>query len=74
MKQFPAHVPSLFNRGLAKLKMQDYVGAISDFDAVIALEAKMADAWSERGVAKHLLGKSQEALNDFNRAAELEPH
>ena len=59
------------NRGLAKIKIQDYTGAIADFTKAIEIDPKDADAYNDRGVAKCELQDYRGAIVDFTQAIEL---
>jgi tetratricopeptide (TPR) repeat protein len=62
-------------RGLAKQYMDDFTGAIEDFNLCIAAHASNApDAYYARGQIKyHKMNDSAGALQDYNRAIELKP-
>ena len=62
------------SRGFVKCKMEDYEGAIADFDKVIELNPKYVAAYNNRGVAKNAIGDYEEAIADFDKAIELEPN
>jgi len=58
-------------RGLAKAKLGDYKGAISDYNKAIELNPKLADAYYDRGVVKLLLGQKDSGCLDLYKAGEL---
>jgi tetratricopeptide (TPR) repeat protein/predicted aspartyl protease len=64
----------LFTRGLLRLRMGDYVHAISDFDA--SLKRNPRNAWSLYGRGQALLRqqKTAAAESDFAAATALHPH
>ena len=47
--------------------------AIADYNKAIELKPDLAEAYSNRGVAKSKLGHVEEAIADFDKAIELEP-
>lgn len=67
----PRHALALYSRGTARVNMEDFEGAIADFDAYIALDEDNEKVFTARGTAQLGRGKNEEALEDFNRAIEL---
>ena len=63
-----------FNRGLAKIELGDYRGAITDFTKVIELKPKDIFAYDIRGSAKIELGDYRGAINDYSKAMQLDPN
>lgn len=69
-------IPSIYSyRGASKLKLSDYIGAISDFDYCLAyMGSGKADSsilktvYYNRGLANFFLGNQTEACNDFRKA------
>lgn len=59
-------------RGVAKAKLDDYKGAIEDFDKTISLKPDFARAYYNRAVAKKILGQKRAAKADFKKAKELD--
>ena len=62
-----------FFRGLAKLNLDDYEGAIQDYSKAIELNPNYFHAYMYRGVAWHNLRKYEEAMADYAQAIALEP-
>jgi Flp pilus assembly protein TadD len=60
-----------FERGLAYLSTSDAQSALSDFDAVLAVEPASFRAMRWRGRALAELGRTEEAINTLQAAAEL---
>lgn len=62
-----------FLRAVAKLNLDDYLGA--EHDATLAIERNpfIVDAWEVRGVARQNLGKTAEAVSDYDKALEMLP-
>lgn len=61
------------NRGTAKAALEDYDGAIEDYDMSIKLSPKCAKAYYNRGKAKQALEQHEAAEEDFAKAKELDP-
>ena len=62
---------TLVNRGVFKLRRQEFNSAIRDFDAAIKQDPKLGEALVNRGAAKIGLKAPEAALVDINRALEL---
>jgi tetratricopeptide (TPR) repeat protein len=60
-----------YNRGVVKGKLQDYRGAITDFNKAIELNPNYADAYLGRGLAKISLGQKDSGCLDLSKAGEL---
>lgn len=62
-----------FLRSVAKLNLDDYLGA--EADATLALERNpfITDAYEVRGVARQNMGKLAGAIEDYDRALEMLP-
>ncbi|HIK17453.1 MAG TPA: tetratricopeptide repeat protein [Leptolyngbyaceae cyanobacterium M33_DOE_097] len=78
--QLPSPAPSLElnaialnNQGVAKIEVQDFRGAVSDFTAAIAQQPKLAEAYLGRGDASFSLEKYPTALQDLIKALQLKP-
>jgi tetratricopeptide (TPR) repeat protein len=61
------------NRGMIKMELKDYAGAIQDLNKAVELNPKNAIAFNNRGNAKIDLRDYSGAIEDFNRAIELNP-
>ena len=60
------------NRGAAKAALEDYDGAIEDYDMSIKINPKYAKAYYNRGKAKQALEQHEAAEADFAKAKELD--
>ncbi|GEM_PF-1909067 len=60
-------------RGVVKANLEDYEGAISDFDLAISFENDLARAYNNRGVAKANLGDYAGAILDYDQAIAIDP-
>ena len=69
----PREAAEFFQRGLAKAKMQDFIGAITDFTKAIELNPKFADAYSARSSSKRLKKDYAGARSDQDMAEKLAP-
>ncbi|MGB0560650.1 MAG: tetratricopeptide repeat protein [Spirulinaceae cyanobacterium] len=59
-------------RGLIRINMEDYPGAIADYSQVIRLEPANTEAYIHRGTSRFWLRQYAGALEDFDRALELD--
>ena len=57
------------NRGMAKLKLDDFSGAISDFNKAIEIDPGFSDFFHKRGVAKKLNGDLKGACSDWREVS-----
>lgn len=62
-----------FLRAIAKLNLEDYVGADADASAALERNPYLTDAWEVRGVARQNMGFDRQAIDDYNHALELLP-
>ncbi len=62
---------TLINRGVMKLRRNEYEPARTDFDTAIALQPKLGEAWVNRGAAEVGEKRYQAALDDINGALKL---
>ena len=62
-----------YNRGKAKAKLEDYVGAIQDYSKAIELEPEDEKGYYGRGIAKANLEDYRGAVQDYNKAIKLAP-
>jgi tetratricopeptide (TPR) repeat protein len=58
-------------RGRSKSNLQDYRGAIADYNKVIELNPKVAVAYYNRGLEKSKVGEKDSACLDLSKAGEL---
>ena len=63
----------LFNRGIDKLKAEDYLGAEEDFAMVLQLNPRNDVAYFNRGFARLQIDKFWDALMDFSLALDINP-
>jgi len=59
--------------GDAKIKTNDYTGAVVDFNHWVELEPKNAKAWAARGYAKDHAGDLAGSIADLNQSLVLDP-
>lgn len=61
------------NRGLSRLKIKDFDGAVNDFNKAVELDPRNAKVFFNRGIALARKGDFQKAIKDFEKAANLDP-
>jgi tetratricopeptide (TPR) repeat protein len=59
-------------KGMKKLQLGDFQGAITDYTKAIAKDPKDAEAYVNRGIAQAELGKNQDAIADYSQAIQLQ--
>lgn len=69
----PSYADDFFKVGMDKLKERDLEGAIESFDRAIKLNPDYAEAYNNRALIRHELGKVQEAIEDCTQAILLNP-
>jgi len=70
----PAHsLQGWFEDGVVFLQQQEYQQAVEAFTQAIRINPKMAEAYSNRGIAWKGLGDIEKAITDFTRAITLAP-
>jgi len=62
-----------FDEGIKKFKLQDYNGALDEFNKAIELNPKYAKAYNNRGIVRGALNDISGSIEDFNTAITLEP-
>ncbi len=72
--QLNAAQPSVLSlRAGSKLSRGDIAAAIADYNEVLKWDSKNSYGHAELGFALYFSGKTQEALAEFNKAAEIDP-
>lgn len=71
LDKVPGHLVAQQSRGTARLKLEDYEGAVEDFTAIIQVEGQNEKVFCSRGTAYLALKKYEEAMADFNRAIDI---
>jgi tetratricopeptide (TPR) repeat protein len=69
-----SEVLALFNSGTANLKQKRYDQAITDYTAVLRINADYALAYNNRGIAYHNKGDYNRAVADYTAALRLDPN
>ena len=64
---------AFYNKGTAKIELQDYTGAIADFTRVIEINPLDAEAYNKRGDAKGALLDYQGSMQDYIKAKKINP-
>lgn len=57
----------------AKVDLNDFEGAINDYNKVLELDPEGTIAYLHRGIAKTHLKRSREAEEDYNKVLQLNP-
>ena len=71
----PNFTDAYHDRGLAKVELEDYKGAIQDFNKAIELEyIKLNLAYNNRGAAKRNLKDYRGAIEDYTKAIGINPN
>jgi tetratricopeptide (TPR) repeat protein len=77
LRIYPAEIKPYFDRGEARILIEDFAGAIEDLDVYLTREKSdafgKALAVADRSLAKHLLGRDNEAKKDLESIANLTP-
>ena len=67
----PQNAYLYYNRGNLYVQRNDYQHAIDDYTRAIELEADLAEAWFNRGLARLHVKKQAEGVADLSKAGEL---
>jgi tetratricopeptide (TPR) repeat protein len=59
--------------GEYKWGMEDFKGALADFNRTLELNPRNPDAWSDRGAVKEYEGDFTEAVSNYDKVIELQP-
>lgn len=70
----PSHADALFFRGICYRKIEHYQLSINDFTAIINRLNDEATIYSERAISYYHLKNYKAAVDDLNKAVELEPN
>lgn len=73
LKQGDHPFHSSLNRGIAYLKIGQFVRAVEDFDTIINKDDRHDQAFFYRGIAKLNLERNEEAICDLDRSLALNP-
>jgi len=63
-----------FERGRAKGKLGDFIGAKEDFSKAIEIDSTIANYYVRRGITKEFLKEYESAINDYSIASKLAPN
>ena len=72
-KQTPIDAETYYNSGVAKMKLEQYFAAITDYDNAIQLKSDYDAAYYCRGLAKAALEQYAAAIADYDTAIRLKP-
>ncbi|HEY2032429.1 MAG TPA: tetratricopeptide repeat protein [Rhizomicrobium sp.] len=70
----PTDTEALNDRGQSREMLGNWGGALADYSAAIAKDAKVYGSYTYRGRALTLLGRYSEGIADLTRAVKLLPH
>jgi tetratricopeptide (TPR) repeat protein len=62
-----------FQRGDSRANLQDYRGAIEDYNWVIKVDTNLPECYFNRGICRLHLKEYTTAILDFNKSIELNP-
>jgi tetratricopeptide (TPR) repeat protein len=74
LQYYPKEVFFYYYRGHCRTKLKKYKESIADYSKVIELDSNkefLGNAYYERGVLLYILGRKDEAQNDWNKAQQL---
>lgn len=63
----------LVNRGILKFEVDDFNGAYKDYNAALAINPDLAEAYANRGTVLFVAERYDEALADYNQSLTLSP-
>lgn len=66
----PGHIPSLFYRAAAKYRINDYAGALDDYDNALIKGIGFPSLFINRGNMHYCLGHYGRAIDNYDRAIE----
>jgi tetratricopeptide (TPR) repeat protein len=61
------------HRGMDKVKKMQFDDALQIFDHLLELNPEIPEAWNNKGVALHRLGRAEEALECYERSLTIDP-
>jgi tetratricopeptide (TPR) repeat protein len=68
----PRVAEAYYNRGVARMQLNQLEGALADFNKAIEINPQDPDAWNNRGLIYNRQGKPGAAISDFSKAIELD--
>jgi len=72
LERDPQVAEAYYNRGVARMQINQLEGAMADFNKAIEINPKDPDAWNNRGLIYNRQDKPGAAVSDFSRAIELD--
>ena len=70
----PQDWKSYFERGMAKIFLENFEGSIEDFDKAIEINPQDWESFRNRGISKSSIGEYKSSIEDFNKAIEINPN
>lgn len=71
--QTPDEAAASFNKGKLLAQRKDYPSAIVSYTRAIELSPRWAEVYVQRGIALRMSGQLDQAIEDFDKATELNP-
>jgi len=71
--EIQARIVPLFQSARQAEQKRDFAQAAKLYAEILALDPKLAEVWTNKGLALYELGRHREALEAFGRAASLKP-
>ena len=71
--QSPSNKEAFSLRGQARMGLEDFYGAIGDFNFALEIDSVFVNAYNFRGEAKLSLADDEGAIPDFDKAIKLNP-
>ncbi|UCD31554.1 MAG: tetratricopeptide repeat protein [Desulfobacterales bacterium] len=68
----PKNTDALVNRGLVRIKLEKFAGALQDFNLALRLDTRKAEAHNGLGLWYYEKGAPKKALKSYNTAIELD--
>ncbi len=66
-------LPALFREARLAEQRRDFRAALEKYNAVLVADPKIAEVWANKGLVLYELERHREALQAFDKAAELKP-
>jgi predicted O-linked N-acetylglucosamine transferase (SPINDLY family) len=73
LSKWPKHFPALHMLGVVHAQTRQYESAVNFFDRAIAINAGVAEAYNNRGIALQKLGRFEAAIASYDKAIALKP-
>lgn len=71
---FGQNAETLLNSGIEKYDIDDFKGAIVDYNKALEIDSNYTEVYFKRGLAKVMLDDFNGAISDYSKAIELNPN